>query len=420
MSLYYSFAVLIIITTIFSYINARFLKLPSTIGIMIITMIFSAILVIIGYFEPEPLQDIYSLINHIDFTQLVMGGMLYFLLFAGAIQININDLKEEKTSIIVFSTLSVIISTFIVGFSLFYLLQFLRTYIPAIPDISLIYCLLFGALISPTDAVAVLGILKQAKVPKSLETKITGEALFNDGMAVVLFTLIYNIALGKEEPMDITFTSISLLLVREIVGALIVGVVLGYIGLYAMKTSGDDKINVLITLSVVLGGFMASQVLHISGPLTMVFAGILIGNLGRSYSEKKHLENNFVNTFWELTDNILNALLFLLIGFEVLLIPDLEDYWILGILTILIVLLARYLAIKIPTLAIPFHEKFTRSTFFMLVWGGLRGGVSIALALSIGDTAHRNPIVAITYFVAVFSIVVQGLTVGKVAKKIQE
>lgn len=279
--------------------------------------------------------------------------------------------------------------------------------------------MLFGALISPTDAIAVLGILKEAKVSKPIETKITGEALFNDGVAVVLFTLLYSIANGKMEVENITAVSISWLLVKEIFGAVIVGLLLGYVGWYAMKTGKDMQLNVLITLSVVISGLIISQMIDVSGPLTMVFAGIVIGNVSRDYSKKKNLDNSFVKTFWELTDEILNALLFLLIGFEILLIPNLRHYWVVGICAILIVLFARYIAIKIPTLVIPFREKFSHGTFLILVWGGLRGGVSIALTLSITDTHYRNFIVAITYFVVVFSIVFQGLTIGKLAKKIE-
>lgn len=215
MELYFSFSILIIIATIFAYINDRFLKLPFTIGIMVITMIFSLLLVLLEAFEPKPLQDVYKILTNINFTQLVMNGMLYFLLFAGAIQININDLKEEKLPIIVFLTLSVIISTFAVGFGLYYILEFFLPLLHMQNPLSLMYCLLFGALISPTDPIAVLGILKEAKVSKPLETKVTGESLFNDGVAVVLFTVIYNIAQGSEQLEDITTLSISLLFLRR-------------------------------------------------------------------------------------------------------------------------------------------------------------------------------------------------------------
>ncbi len=279
----------------------------------------------------------------------------------------------------------------------------------------LIYCLLFGALISPTDPVAVLSILKEVKVSKSIEAKVSGESLFNDGMAVILFTVLLSIALGTESVEDITFASISWLLVKEIAGAFIVGMALGYLGVYTIKTAADGKLSILITLSVVIGGYMISQAMQISGPLTMVTSGIIIGNMGRKLSTEKHTEFNFIKTFWELIDEIFNAILFLLIGFEVLLIPDLRNYWIVGSLSILVVLFARYISIKIPTFIIPFREKFSSGTIIILVWGGLRGGVSIALALSLATNFYRDVIIAATYMVVVFSIIVQGLTIGKLA-----
>ncbi|NDV81508.1 sodium:proton antiporter [Bacteroides sp. 51] len=419
MELFYSLSILIIIATVFAYINERFMKLPSTIGIMVVTIIFSLGLVIIGSINSEPLNDVYQLIRNINFTQLLMGGMLYFLLFAGAIQININDLKEQKLPIIVFSTLSVIISTFVVGFALYYILNILLPLIGSTMQAPLIYCLLFGALISPTDAVAVLSILKKSNVSKSLETKITGEALFNDGVAVILFSLLYSISQGTEQLVDVTPATVSWLLIKEVVGAFIVGLGLGYIALYAIRTVADNKLSILITLSVVISGYMISQAMEISGPLTMVSAGILIGNRGRKYSEEEHKDFGFVKTFWELIDEIFNAILFLLIGFELLIMPDLRNYWIVGILAILIVLFARYISIKLPTAIIPFHEKFTKSSIFILVWGGLRGGVSIALALSIGDNIYRDALIAGTYYVVVFSIIVQGLSIGRLSGKLK-
>lgn len=419
MGLFYSFSILIIIATAFSYINTRFLKLPSTIGIMVIAIVFSLALVIIGRINTEPLDEIHHLLDDLDFTQLLMGGMLYFLLFAGAIQININDLKEQKLPIIIFSTLSVIISTLAVGFGLYYLLGFILPLTGVNLNIPLMYCLLFGALISPTDPIAVLSILKEAKVSKSLETEVTGESLFNDGMAVILFTLIYNLAQGTEQLSDITFLSVSWLLVKEIAGGILVGMALGYVAFHGMVKTGDYKLSVLITLSVVIGGYMLSQAMDISGPLTMVSAGLVIGNANRKYSEIKHIENTFLRTFWELTDEILNAVLFLLIGFEILRIPTLQNYWVAGIISIVIVLLARYISIKLPTFVMPYREKFSKGTLLILVWGGLRGGVSIALALSIADSIYRDAIVSITYFVVVFSIVVQGLSIGRIAKRIQ-
>jgi len=411
MELYYSLSILIIIATVFSFINARFLKLPSTIGIMVIAIICSVCLVIIGRFEPVPLRDMYELVEHVDFTNLLMSGMLYFLLFAGAIQINLDDLKEEKMPIIVFSSISVIISTFVVGFLLYYVLIFLLPAVGIDFPVSMTYCFLFGAIISPTDPIAVLVILKKTKISKSLETKITGEALFNDGMAIILFTVIYSIAQGQEQLSNISFLSVSWLLVKEAFGALIIGTILGYIGFYAIKKVNDYKFTALVTLSVVMGAYMISQALGISGPLTMVSAGIIIGNENRKYSKQKRTNIEFVKTFWELIDEILNTVLFLLIGFELLMIPELRLYWASGLAAIVIVLIARYLSIKIPALAM--RGEYSRETISILVWGGVRGGVSIALALSIGNMTHRSIIVVITYFVVVFSIIVQGLSLKK-------
>lgn len=421
MEIYYSFSILIVIATLFAYINNRFLKLPSTIGIMVITIIFSMGLVIVGQFVEEPLDNIYHLIRHINFTQVLMGGMLNFLLFAGAIHISLKDLREEKMPIIVLSSLSVIISTFVVGFALYYLLGQILPMVNFHHEIPLIYCLLFGALISPTDPVAVLGILKEARVSKHLESKVAGESLFNDGVAVVLFTLLFNIAQGIEA-VNLSISSVSWLLVKEVVGGLGVGMALGVLAWYGMRTASDYKISVLITLSVVMGGYLIATAMDISGPLTMVAAGLYIGDKRRKGSQagnSKFKMNSNVDNFWELLDDILNAVLFLFIGLEILLIPDLNKYWMIGLIAIVVVLFARYISIKVPTILIPFKEKFSRGTMIILVWGGLRGGVSIALALSLPQSPYKDVIIAATYFVVVFSIIVQGLSIGKLAKRIK-
>lgn len=418
MELYYSFSILIVIATIFYYLNLRFLKLPATIGIMVIAMILSIGLVFIGNLVTKgPLQNFSVLIGSINFSQMLMSCMLNFLLFAGAIHINMSDLKEQKVPVMVFSTLSVVISTFVVGFTLYFLLNIL---LPADLNlqISLIYCLLFGALISPTDPIAVLSILKQAKVSKSLETKVAGESLFNDGVAVVVFAVILNVAQGQA--VDLSFSHISWLFIKEALGGFIVGVILGYIAAWAMKTGNDYKLSVLITLSVVMGGALVAHSMHISGPLTMVAAGLIIGESKRQrYENEENAQVNHVGAFWGLLDEVLNAILFLFIGFELLLIPNLHEYWLIGSICILVVLFSRYISIKIPTLVIPFKEKFSSGTIKILVWGGLRGGVSIALALSIPEGGMKPILIAATYFVVVFSIIVQGLTIGKLANRIK-
>lgn len=409
MELYYSLSVLIVLASFFAYFNVRFLKLPSTIGIMVIAMAVSIFLVVFGNVFPHTLNRISTLIAGFDFTELLMGAMLNFLLFAGAIHINLKDLREQRAPIVVFSTVSVVISTFIVGSILYFLLPFLKLELPYI------YCLLFGALISPTDPVAVLSILKQANVKKSLETKIAGESLFNDGMAIVVFAVILQIAQNKTY--DPSFAHISWLLLKEAGGGFILGVVLGIGASKAIRKIDDYKVSVLITLSVVMGGYLIASALHISGPLTMVFAGLLIGNFKKRWAMSPTTKD-YLDKFWELNDEILNAILFLFIGFNLLMIKDINNYWVAGLSCVVIVLLSRLLAIWLPTLFIPFKEKFSKGTIKILVWGGLRGGVSIALALSINNGPYKNDILAITYFVVVFSIIVQGLTIGRVASKI--
>jgi len=409
MELYYSFSVLIVLASFFAYLNIRFLKLPSTIGIMIIAMVSSILLVITGNIFPKTFLNFSKLIAEFDFTEVLMGAMLNFLLFAGAVHINLKDLREQRGPIMVFSTVSVIISTIAIGVILDFVTDLAHI------DIPFIYCLLFGALISPTDPIAVLSILKDAKVPKSLETKIAGESLFNDGVAVVIFAVILQLA--QDPASDFSMAHVSWLLIKEALGGFILGTVLGIQASKAMRKVDDYKVSVLITLSVVMGGYLIAHAAHISGPLTMVAAGIIIGNYGKK-TAMSPTTKDYLNKFWELIDEILNAILFLFIGFELLLIPDILSYWPIGIACIGIVLFSRFISIWIPTKIIPFKKKFETSTIKILVWGGLRGGVSIALALSIAEGPSKQVILAITYFVVVFSIIVQGLTIGKLANKI--
>ena len=405
MELYYSFSALIVLASIFSYLNYRFLKLPSTIGIMVIAIVVSIFLVSFGETVlPRTFGHLHSLMSSIDFTEVLMGAMLNFLLFAGGIHINIDDLKEQFRPVLIFSTLGVVISTFVVGFGMFYILPFLGIELP------FIYCLLFGALISPTDPVAVLSILKQANVSKSLETKVAGESLFNDGMAVVVFTVVLQLAIGNE--VDLGAESIGLLLLKEAGGGLLLGIVLGWITSRLMREVDDYIISVLVTLSVVMGGYLIARQMHISGPLTMVAAGLFMGNFNVKF-KMKSITQDYLIKFWELIDEILNAVLFLFIGFELLVIKDLTDFMIPGLAAIVVVLLARVISIYGPTKFM--QRTFSPQTVKVLVWGGIRGGVSIALALSIPKNEYSNVVLSITYCVVVFSIIVQGLTIAKVA-----
>lgn len=409
MELYYSFSIFIVFCAIFSYINARFLKLPATIGIMVVALVVSIGLIATESFFPNTFSKFSMILRDFDFADILMGGMLNFLLFAGAIHINMKDLKEQRGPVIVFSTVSVIISTFVVGYLIYHALRLFHMEVP------FIQCLVFGALISPTDPIAVLGILKQAGVPKSLETKVAGESLFNDGMAVVIFITLLQLAQGKE--VDLSVGNIAYLLAKEAIGGLMIGFMLGFVGSFMMKRADHYKVDVLITLAIVMGGYLIVHSLGMSGPLAMVAAGLVVGNFGRTEGISE-VSKDYLNKFWELVDEILNAVLFLIIGFELLIIPDLASYWQIGCVTILVVLFARFLSIWIPTKIIPFKKnKFGKKTVFILVWGGLRGGVSIALALSIDFHLNKTLFLSITYFVVLFSIIVQGLTVGQLTAK---
>ncbi len=410
MELYYSFSALIVLAALFSYLNHRFLKLPSTIGIMLMAILASIVVRFGGnVLFPDLSTKFFTLIREFDFTEVLMGAMLNFLLFAGAIHVNFADLRQQRMAVITLSTISVIFSTFFIGWGIFYLTSWWGI------DVPFLYCLLFGSLISPTDPIAVLGILKKADVPKTLETKIAGESLFNDGVAVVLFSVI--LQLTQSSSIDISFSAVTWLLLKEAVGGLLLGGMLGYVASNAIKGIDDYIVSAMITLAVVMGGYLVARELHISGPLTMVAAGLFIGNYARKVA-MSDVTKDYLNKFWELIDEILNAILFLFIGFELLLIPDLKSYWLISLVAIVIVLFARFLSIWLPSLAIPFKPKLRRGPLTLLVWGGLRGGVSIALVLAIGDHEYKDLLLEMTYFVVVFSILVQGLTIGKVAGKV--
>jgi CPA1 family monovalent cation:H+ antiporter len=374
---------------------------------MVIAIVVSIFLVSFGETVlPRTFGHLNKLMISIDFTEVLMGAMLNFLLFAGGIHINIDDLKEQFWPVVIFSTAGVVISTFVVGFGVYYLLPLVGLQLP------FIYCLLFGALISPTDPVAVLSILKQANVSKALETKVAGESLFNDGMAVVVFTVVLQLAIGNE--VDLGVESIGLLLLKEAGGGLLLGVVLGWITSRLMREVDDYIISVLVTLSVVMGGYLIARQMHISGPLTMVAAGLFMGNFNMKF-KMKSVTQDYLIKFWELIDEILNAVLFLFIGFELLMIKDLRHFMIPGALAIVVVLLARFISIWGPTKFMSFKTRFSPQTVKVLVWGGIRGGVSIALALSIPKNEYSTIVLSITYCVVVFSIIVQGLTIAKVA-----
>lgn len=412
MELYYTFSILIVLASFFAYLNLRFLKLPGTIGIMIIAVLVSIAIRLLGdeYF-PETTKEFFELIRTFDFNEILMGAMLNFLLFAGALHINISDLREHKWPILTYASVSVVLSAFIIAGLFYAVAPMLGIQIP------FIYCLLFGTLISPTDPIVVLGILKEAKVPKMIETKITGESLFNDGVAVVMFAVVLKMA--TDTTFDASFASISKLFLLEAGGGILLGALLGFTASNVMKKIDDYKVSVLITLSIVMGGFLIAKQLHFSSPLAMVIAGLIIGNYGKAVAMSE-ITRDYLSKFWELIDEILNAILFLFIGFELLMLPDLQEQLLLGVVAIFICLLARTLAIFIPASTLLRKNVYSNGSLTTMVWGGIRGGVSIALVMSIPNSVGgiKDILLEVTYIVVLFSIVVQGLTVGRVAKKV--
>nr|WP_321221138.1 sodium:proton antiporter [uncultured Psychroserpens sp.] len=410
---YYAIAsVLIVLSALFGYINVKFLKLPITIGLMLITIVFTVIIVAIGQFDDTLLLREKALISQIDFKTVLLDIMLSFLLFAGALHTNFNQLKIQRWPVLVFATLGVLVSTFLVGVFTFYLLKILGV------EVAFIYCLLFGALISPTDPIAVLGILKKAGAPKKLETKIVGESLFNDGVGVVVFLTIFAIAAKPDAAIE--FGEIAKLFGQEVLGGIGLGLVLGYITYKLLKSINDYEVEVIITIATVMGGSLLAHNWHLSAPLAMVTAGLIVGNDTVRQSAMSEITEMYVDKFWELVDVLLNTILFVMIGMEMLVLTFQFDYILAGIISIPLVLLSRYISLWLP---IKFFDKklqFVKNTNLIMTWGGLRGGISIALALSLTQEMHRELFLVITYIIVVFSIIGQGLTVEPVIKRLSK
>lgn len=410
MDIYAIATILIVLSALFGYINVRFLNFPNTIGLMVITITFTLFIFVLSYFDPILLEKEKEFIGEIDFQTLLLDVMLSFLLFAGALHTNFQQLKIQKKPILVFATFSTFISTFLVGIFVYFGLKVIHL------DTDFIYCLLFGALISPTDPIAVLGILKKAGAPKKLETKIVGESLFNDGVGVVVFITLYNIANKGLSHFSLSHTLIEFF--QEVGGGLLLGALIGWITYRLLKSIDDYDIEVIITLAAVMGGTLLAGKLHVSAPLVMVVAGLIVGNDTVRQNAMSKTTELYVDKFWELVDVLLNTILFVMIGMELLVLTFKEEYFLAGILAIPALLFARYLSLFLP---IKFYAKkldFVKNTNLIMTWGGLRGGISIALALSLSNQMNRDLFLVMTYTVVVFSIVGQGLTVGKLIKKI--
>jgi len=409
MEIFHLFSLLIVLVAAFAYINYRYIKLPAAIGLMLVSLIFSLGLLILGYLDTGVTKQMQDWLGNFNFSELLLDSMLSFMLFAGAIHIRFEDLKQEKLSIIVFSTLSVVLNTIIVGSLFFYIFPMFGF------DIPYIHCLLFGSLVSPTDPIAVLSILKQAGVSKSLETKIAGESLFNDGVAVVVFLSLLHVAQSSSG--EFHLDAVLILFAKEAFGGLLLGLVFGWVGYKLISSIDNYQVEIMITLAVVMGGYTLAYYTHVSGPLAMVVAGLITGNHGKTLG-MSDVTADYIDKFWEVIDEILNATLFVLIGLELILIEISTTTIVLGAIAIGVGLIVRYITLYIPSLLIRFKEKIGPKTLLLLTWGGLRGGISVALALSLTTELNKELFVTITYFVVCFSIIVQGLTVGKLAKKL--
>ena len=392
--------ILLTLSAVFGFFNYKYIKLPTTIGLMLLGLIFSLIIIITGTFNNDFYVFAQNFVNDVRLDESLLGIMLSYLLFAGALHVKLEDLASQKWVIAILATIGVILSTFIIGTLSYFLMMALGI------KINFTYCLLFGALISPTDPVAVLGILKKAGAPKSLETKITGESLFNDGVGVVVFIAILGIATGEN---DATFAAIGKLFLIEVLGGIAIGFVIGLLAFLMLRSINQYQVEVLITLALVTGGYSLAHNLHTSGPLAMVVAGLMIGNQGRILAMSEKTEEH-LDSFWELIDEILNAILFLVIGLEILVLAFQMNHIIFGIIAIPLTLAIRMLAVSLPAILLRKKANFSKGTIKALTWGGLRGGISLALALSIPKGAERDVLLTATYIVVIFSIAVQGLT----------
>lgn len=408
-----SFSFIFLVAALLTYVNYRWLKLPSTIGLMALALVVSSLVIGSKSLFPDFYEFVCGVIITADFNTLLLNVMLSLLLFAGSIHIDISKLKKERWSILLFASLGVLLSTVIVGSLFFWAAGMMGV------DIPFIHCLLFGALISPTDPVAVISILKKANVGESLEMKVEGESLFNDGVGVVVFTGILLLANGgSEESATVVASEIGHVFLVEAIGGLAFGLVLGWLVLKLMKSVEENShLVVLLSIAAVLGGHAIALKIGTSGPLSMVVAGLFIGN-GLNHSAFKKEAQNLMNGIWSVLDESLNAVLFVLIGLSLHLI-NLDSQLIgLGLLSILIVLLARTISVILPASLLKHNQQDFWPTTGVLIWGGLRGGISLALAMSLSDDLHGEEIFVVTFVVVVFSILVQGLSLGMVVKRL--
>lgn len=410
MDTFTTITILVTISALISYLNHRFVKLPGTIGIMVISISLSIIILITGKTFPAAYNFISILTSNIDFTKTLLDIMLAFLLFASALHFDFEKLKAQKRAVLILSTVGVIGCTTIFGFLFYWGAGLFGIEIP------LIYCFLFGALISPTDPVAVLSVLKKSKIPPSLETIIGGESLFNDGVGILLFVTLRELT----ENTQVAFSwSHSLeLFGQEVFGGILLGVASGFFCTRLVKKIDELQTILMITLAMVMGISVLGALLHVSIPLAAVTAGLMLSNMTLgSDATTSHLKD-LLDKIWGLIDDLLNTILFVMIGLQIVVIPFFTRYWEISALSIIFVLIARGLSIALPTILMKRSLKTDFNKLGILIWAGLRGGISVALALSLPDSDYKPLIVSASYVIVVFSIIVQGLTLNKVVDKL--
>ncbi len=401
-------SLMIVLAGLFGSINYFFLKLPASIGILIVALIASLSIMVLDVFMPELglSANIKGAVESLEFSDTLLEGMLGLLLFAGALHVKLSDLREQAWTVALMATIGVGISTAIAGLGLYFAL-----------GVPLLIALVFGALISPTDPVAVLGVLREANLRKSLETQIAGESLFNDGVGYVVFLFLIGLAFPHDAHGDASLSSAIILFVKEAFGGAALGFVLGWIVFQMMKRIDDYPLEVLLSLGLAFGGYQLAVLLGVSGPIMAVVAGLLIGDVGVKYGMSA-ITREYLNAFWKLIDEILNALLFLLIGVEVFAIAFNQDMILAGVLGIFLSLTARLAAVAVPIFMLSRWKKYRRDVIPIMTWGGLKGGISVALALSVPDNEYKPLILSITYIVVLFSIIIQGLTIAPLAKRL--
>ena len=405
MDLFIIIALLVIVSAVYSYINARFIKLPGTIGIITIAVVVSIITLIVDESDPYIARYLTLLAKNIDFSKVVLDIMLGFLLFAGALNVDTKKLRKEMAPVMILSTVGVIISTAVFGLLFHYVGLLFNIHV------NLIYCFLFGALISPTDPVAVGAVIKGSKLPSHLEMIITGESLFNDGVGLVLFITLLEIT--RTGTGNIDFAKTAILFVREVFGGIALGVFMGFFAYRLMRSISDFQTIVLVSLALVMGISLICIYAGLSVPLAVVAAGLFMGNRSINADVKEH-SHEALEKFWKLVDEMLNTILFVMLGLQMINLSFITNYFITGSLVIVLMLIARWLSIALPVTFLRRSLQINYANVNILTWAGLRGGISIALALSLPHSIYREIILAGSYFVVIFSIVIQGLTLNRV------